>query len=264
MSSRLPENNRARSIKRLLSQEGRQEFVISLLPIAELREARDDVIDIFACAYEEVNDISAGFEEIEEMSRPDKRDWAIEPCPQITEYDPHKSVMRVLRLARQLKRNIKRMLWILMGIASAFQFHSLGKLAMGGIENVGASQAIIPFSILGVIAILVWLLVADTFAYRVLARNLRVGKKRVMMRDDSEIVGCGIWNRSLLGQAGLLLVGIFFILRSLGELPLFPRVFDHPDRYVKSLVAENMDIFVDASGLVEITGGLCQRNQKSV
>jgi len=169
--------------------------------------------------------------------------------------------MRLLRLAGDLKRNIKVILYIVGLVLSISPLQELAQLAMGGISIADVGQATEPLLVLSLITLYVWLLRADTFAHRALARELRVGNAEVMIREEARIVAYGIWNRSLLGQAGLMLTTIFFLLRSLGSLPLLDRVFDDPAFYIKSVITTNMDIFLDADGWGEVVRQLYQRSK---
>lgn len=220
----------------------RQDLLLSVLPIDGFRKARDDVIDLFGYAYQLSDDIPERFRS---WSRPELREWAIKPYPSVTNYDPHEKVMRVFRFGGRIKRFITRLLLVILVVASVLSLRELSRLAMNGLELTDATDGVLPLSVIALSILCVWLLKTDTFAHQTLARELRIGRARVMTRNESQIVGCGVWNRSLIGQRGLILVAAFFLLRSLGDLPFTRRVFDDPANYVKGIITGHMDIFLE-------------------
>jgi len=86
-----------------------------------------------------------------------------------------------------------------------------------------------------------------------LTEELRAGPARVQTRQRSQIVGYGIWNRSLLVQSGLFLVAIIFLLDSLSDLPIINRWFDNPVGYVVNLITENIESLYCSDSTTEAT-----------
>ena len=132
-------------------------------------------------------------------------------------------------------------------------------LGMDGLEAVEAIEGLIPLSVIAVSIVYLWFLYADTHAHQILGEELRAGPARVKTRRRSLIVGYGVWNRSLLGQSGLILVAIFFLLDSLSKLPVIERWFDDPVDYVTNLITENIESLYNADNTMEAGRHLFRR-----
>jgi len=94
-----------------------------------------------------------------------------------------------------------------------------------------------------------------------MGEELRIGNAGIQTRRRAQIVGKGVWNRSLLGQTGLFLVGFFYILNTLPDLPVVGRLFDDPTSYFTKLITSNFDLLYQSDGL---TNALRQLIQKEV
>jgi hypothetical protein len=68
-----------------------------------------------------------------------------------------------------------------------------------------------------------------------------------------------VWNRSLLGQTGLFLVGFFYILDALPELAVVGSLFDDPTSYFTKLITNNFDLLYQSDGLIDALRNLIQK-----
>lgn len=127
--------------------------------------------------------------------------------------------------------------------------HSLGK---DGFSLLNTVEGIVPLFFMATGIIYLRWLHADTAVHRILGEELRVGNAEVTTRQRSQIVGYGVWNRSLLGQAGLFLVGFFFLLNSLPKLPIVGQWFDDPAGYISTVITENIKVFYHADSLIGV------------
>lgn len=212
------------------------------------KTARRDIIELFQHSYSEIDEIKENFSE---KCNSDLREWALEPYSDAPEYDPHSSVMAVISTFKQIQTKIKRLCTVLLFLAGILSINWIRALAIDGVDALETVKSVIPLSILSISILYLWWLRADTFAHQTLNRELRVGKMKVMSRDRSQIVGYGIWNRSLYGQTGLLLVAFFYLLRSLPQLPILGRLFDNPAQFVKAMFIQNVRMFYQTDSWFE-------------
>ena len=228
----------------VLTEERQREFVLSLIPIDGFKTARRDVIQLFEHTYSEIEEVKESFSE---KSNSELQDWALEPYSNGPEYDPHSAVMGIVSALNRFKTELKWLCTILLFIANVVSVEWFRTLGKGGFEALELVEGTIPLSIITLGILYVWSLRVDTFAHQTLNHELRVGKMKVMTRDRSQIVGYGIWNRSLHGQSGLLLVTFFYLLQSLPKLPLLGRLFDDPVQFVKAMFIQNIEMFYETN-----------------
>ncbi|OYR61463.1 hypothetical protein DJ83_07755 [Halorubrum ezzemoulense] len=223
-------------------------LVLSLVPIDDLKTAREQVVEIYAMAYLDIGEFQEAFSE---YSNPDLREWAVEPYGRIPNYDPHETVTSLLVLPEKVLGWLSKMLTVVVvatGLVSARRLYSL---AMDGLRLIEIVEGAIPLTAIAVGIIYLWFLYADTLVHQALGEELRVGKAGVQTRRRAQIVGNGVWNRSLLGQTGLFLVGFFYILNALPELLVVGRLFDDPTSYFTQLITSNFDLFYQSDGLID-------------
>lgn len=227
---------------KILTEEGQREFVLSIIPIAGFKTTRSDVIELFQYSYSEIDEVKESFSE---KSNPDLREWALRPYSNAPEYDPHHSVMAIVTLFNRFKTELKWVCTIFLFIANLVSVEWFRTLGKGGFETLELVESLIPLSIISLGIFYVWSRRVDTFVHQTLNHELRTGKMKVMSRDRSQIVGYGIWNRSLYGQSGLLLMAFFYLLRFLPRLPILGRLFDNPARFVKAMFTQNIRMFYE-------------------
>jgi hypothetical protein len=243
VSSQSIEKHQARSSLASSEEKLRYRIFHRFIPFDELREAREDVVDLFSLAYAELDEVEKAFSGKcdSELQR-----WAIEPCPKIDEYNPHEKAEKVLspfvKIARAVEYASKSLAFI--GSVLALDFvYTFGTESLSLVE---AFKELLPIPILFAPSLILWFWRADTFAHHLLGRELRAGYAKVSTRRREKIVGYGVWNRSLLGQTGLMLTGFFFLISMLPELPVIGSWFDDPAEFVKSLISNNIDVFYKA------------------
>jgi hypothetical protein len=240
MSSQSLEKHQARSPHASNEEKLRYRIFHRFIPFAELREAREDVVDLFALAYTELDDVEKTFSE---KCHSELQGWAIEPCPKVDEYNPHEKGQKILSPFIKIVRAVEyasKFLAIIGSILTLDLVYAFGTQSLSLIE---ALKGMLPIPILFAPSLVLWFWRADTFAHHLLARELRTGFAKVSTRRREKIVGYGVWNRSLLGQTGLLLAGFFFLIGMLPKLPGIGSWFDDPADFVKRLISNNMDIF---------------------
>jgi len=238
----------ARILRSFASRKLWNRLILSLVPLDEFKHARRGIVSLYRDVYLEVDEVRESFSE---MSDPQLQEWAVEPYSQIPEYDPHETVIRLLSLPMKLMSWFKRLsivIAVVGSLLSANWLRTLGRENLGVIESI---EGVFPLSFIAGSIVYLWFLHADTQAHQTLGEELRVGPARVQTRRRPQIVGYGVWNRSLLGQSGLFLVAIFFLLDSLSKLPLIKRWFDNPVDYVVELITENIESLYDADSTIE-------------
>lgn len=231
-------------------------LLLSLVPVDGLKIARKRVVDIYATAYLDIDEFQNSFSE---HSNPDLRSWVVEPYTRIPNYDPHETVTSLLALPEKILGWLSKILTVVAVVAGIVSTQWLYSLAMGGLHLIEILEASIPLTVIAVGVIYLWFLYADTLVHQVLGEELRVGKSRVQTRRRAQIVGYGVWNRSLLGQTGLFLAGFFFILSALPELPVVGRLFDDPTSYITQLITSNFNLFYHSDGLIDALRQLIQK-----
>jgi hypothetical protein len=218
--------------------------------------ARVEIISLYAEVYSEIDEVREAFSE---KSNPQLREWAVEPYARIPEYDPHEAVTRLLSFPVKLMGWFKKLSIVIAVIGSLLSANWLRTLGMGGLDVIEGIEGLLPLSFIAVSIVYLWFLYTDTRAHQILGEELRAGPARVQTRRRSQIVGYGVWNRSLLGKSGLLLVAIFLLLDSLSKLPVIDRWFDHPAGYVVNLITENIESLYNADSTIEAGRRLFRR-----
>lgn len=231
-------------------------LILSLVPLNEFRDAQEEIVNLYAEAYSEIDEVRESFSE---KSNPQLREWAVEPYARIPEYDPHETVTTLLSFPAKLVSWFKRFSVVVAVAGSLLSANWLRTLGIDGLNLIEGIEGLLPLSFIAVSIVYLWFLQADTRAHQILGEELRVGPAKVQTRRRSQIVGYGIWNRSLLSQSGLLLVAILFLLDSLSELPVFGRWFDDPLGYIMNLITENIESLYEADGLIDMIRRLFDR-----
>jgi len=234
-------------LQRLVSAEAWREWISSAAPIGQFKIARGSVIQMYSYAYSEIDDFQDSFSEFD---NPDLREWAIKPYARIPEYDPHEAVKKLLSVPQKALTLIKYLSIVLFVAGSAFSVNWLRILGKGGFSLVESLEGVIPLGIIAIGIVYLWFLRADTFVHQTLSKELRVGQMKVATRNRSQIVAYGVWNRSLMKQVGLLLVGFFFIFDSLPKLPIIGRWFSDPSQHVIRVFANNISIFYESDSVL--------------
>jgi hypothetical protein len=248
MPSHLLETYTARVLRSFTSSGSWDRLILSVVPLDEFVDAREEIVSLYGEVYSEVDEVRESFSE---KNNPQLREWAVEPYSRIPEYDPHETVTRLLSFPAKLMGWVKKLSILIAVVGSLLSANWLRTLGRGGLSVIESIEGLLPLSFIGVSIVYLWFLHADTRAHQTLGEELRAGPARVQTRRRSQIVGYGVWNRSLLGQSGLLLVAIFFLLDSLSKLPVIERRFDDPVNYVVNLIAENIESLYDADSTIE-------------
>jgi|SRR6056297_625677 len=230
-------------------------LVLSLVPIDDLKTAREQVVEIYAMAYLDIGEFQEAFSE---HSNPELRDWAVEPYGRVPDYDPHETVTSLLALPEKILGWLSKILTVATVVAGLASARWLYSLAMDGLHLIEVVEASIPLTAIAAGIVYLWFLYADTLVHQTLGKELRVGQAGVQTRRRAEIVAHGVWNRSLLGQTGLFLVGFFYILNALPELAVVGRLFDDPTSYFTQLITNNFDLFYQSDGLIDALRNLIQ------
>jgi|GEM_PF-7078490 len=223
-----------------------ERFIRSVVPLEEFRDAREEIVELYAEVYSEIDEVQESFSE---MSNPELREWALQPYQIIPDYDPHEEVTELLSLPAKLLRWVKQISIVIAVLGSLLSANWLRTLGKNGLGLVDAIEAAIPLSIIAGCIFYLWLLYADTRAHQTFGEELRAGPAKVQTRRRSRIVGYGVWNRSLLGQSGLLLVSIFFLLAALPRLPITNRWFEDPVGYIGDLLTNNLRLLYNADSI---------------
>jgi hypothetical protein len=228
-----------------LDEDGRKELLLSIIPRVGFRRATKDVVELFAHAYEEIEEVNT---KLDEKSNSELRDWALEPNQRHSDFDPHAGIFSLFNRLNWLKTNLSRLAHVGVFVTAVLSINWLHTLAKAGLSTIEAVESTIPLSIIAFGCIYFWFLKADTFAHQTLSEELGAGRAKVMTRQREKIVGYGVWNRSLCGQAGLFLASVFFLFRSLPHLPILGRWFDQPCEYVKTLIKHNTKPLYHSNG----------------
>ncbi|MDB9233345.1 hypothetical protein [Halorubrum ezzemoulense] len=256
MSSRTSGKHQAHQSHATDSASILRRFVLSLVPLDGFRAERERVANIFAEVSSEVKEVRDAFDG---KSNSELQEWSVEPNPKIPEYEPHETVISVLTLPKKALGWILGLSRVVVWVGILLSVHELYSLGMVGLDLLASVRGAIPLSVIVLGSGYLWFLRADTFIHQTLAKELRAGPAKVTSRRRSEIVGYGVWNRSLLGQTGLFLVGFFYMVDSLAHLPVVNRWFDDPAGYVENLITGNIDLLYDADGWMEAVRGLYGR-----
>lgn len=257
MSSRTSEKNLARLLRKVTGGEWLSRLILYIVPLNGFEAAREQVVRLYREVYLELDEVEGAFSG---KTHTEIQKWAIRPNSKIPEYDPHETVTTLLSLPNRLLEFIRRILIVALLLGTLFSVGLLRSLSRNGFTLIETVLALIPLPIIGVGILYLWSLYADTFAHQTLAEELRVGRMEVATRRRPQVVAYGIWNRSLLGQAGLLLIGIFYLLDSLPELPFVGQWFDDPVEGVTEIVVKNAEIAYHADGLVSAIRSLYRQN----
>jgi len=223
-----------------------ERFIRSVVPLEEFRDAREEIVELYAEVYSEIAEVQESFSE---TSNPELREWAVLPYSRIPEYDPHEEVTELLSLPAKLLRWVKQISIVIVVLGSVLSANWLRTLGTNGLGVIEVIEAVIPLSVIAFSTFYLWLLYADTRAHQTLGEELRAGPARVQTRRRSRIVGYGVWNRSLLGQSGLFLVSIFFLLAALPKLPITNRWFEDPVGYIGDLLTNNLKLLYNADSI---------------
>lgn len=256
MSSQPSETYTARLLRNIRNGELRKNLVLGVVPIDGLEIAREQVSNLFAGVYSEVDELQNAFSD---KDNPKLRKWAVKPYSDIPEYDPHETVTALLSFPSKVMSRLKQVLIVLAAVGSILSANRLYSVMMEGISLLGALEGLIPLSVTAVVIVYLWFLRTDSFVHQTLAEELRAGRAKVATRQRSQIVGYGVWNRSLFGQAGLFLVGFFYLLNSLPELPIVHRWFNDPSEYLTRIITENVDIFYETDSVTNAIWKLYRR-----
>lgn len=256
MANQLLETHPAHILRSFASSELWKRLILSVAPWEEFEDARDEIVDLYAEVYLEIEEVRDHFSE---KNNPELQDWAVEPYSRIPEYDPHETVTTLLSFPTKLLSWFKRLSTVVVVVGSLLSADWLHTLGMGGLKVVEAIEGLLPLSFIALSIVYLWLLHADTLVHQTLAEELRAGRASVQTRRRSLMVGYGVWNRSLLGQSGLFLVGIFFLLDSLTKLPVIKGWFDDPAGYVVGLVKGNIELLYEADSTIEASRQLLSR-----
>jgi hypothetical protein len=248
MSSQLFETHPAQTLRSITSSGLWNRLILSLVPLDEFKDAREEIVSLYGKVYSEVDEVREAFSE---KSNPQLRDWAVEPHSQIPEYDPHETVTELLSFPRKVMSWFKRLSIVVTVAGSLVSVDWLRSLGRGGLGVIEGIEGLVPLSFIAISIVYLWFLHADTRAHQTLGKELRTGPARVQTRQRPQIVGYGLWNRSLLGQSGLLLVAIIFLLNSFSKLPVIQRWFDDPVNYVMNLITENVESLYEADSTLE-------------
>ena len=231
-------------------------LVLYLVPIGDLKTAREQVVEIYAMAYLDIGEFQEAFSD---HSNPELRDWAVEPYSRIPDYDPHETVTSLLALPEKILGWLSKILTVATVVAGLVSARWIYSLAMDGLHLIEVVEASIPLTAIAAGIVYLWFLYADTLVHQTLGEELRVGQAGVQTRRRAQIVAHGVWNRSLLGQTGLFLVGFFYILNALPELAVVGRLFNDPTSYFTQLITNNFDLFYHSDGLIDALQNLIQK-----
>ncbi|WP_254767563.1 hypothetical protein [Salinilacihabitans rarus] len=256
MPSHLLETYPAHILRSVTSSGLWNRLILSAAPLDDFKDARREIVSLYGEVYSEVDEVRESFAE---KSNPQLREWAVKPHARIPEYDPHETVTRLLSFPAKLMGWFKKLSTVIAVVGSLLSANWLRTLGTGGLDVIEGIEGLLPLSFIAVSIVYIWFLHADTRAHQTLGEELRAGPARVQTRRRSQIVGYGVWNRSLLGQSGLLLVAIFFLLDSLSKLPVIERWFDDPVGYVVNLITENIEVLYEADGTIEAGRRLFRR-----
>lgn len=232
------------------------QLLLALVPIKDLKTARKQVVDIYATAYSDIDELQDAFSE---YSNPDLREWTVKPHSRIPNYDPHETVTSLLTLPEKTLGWLSKALTVVAVVSGLFSARWVYSVAMDGLHLLAVIEASVPVTVIALGVIYLWFLHVDTLVHQTLSEELRVGKGWVQTRRRAQIVGNGVWNRSLLGQTGLFLVGFFYFLNALPGLPVVGRLFDDPTNYFTQLITNNFDLFYKSDSLINALRQLIQQ-----
>ena len=256
MLSHFIETYPAQTLRSFTTSELWKRLIHCAVPLDDFKDAREEIVNLYADVYSEINEVQDSFSQ---KSNPQLREWAVEPYSRIPEYDPHETVTALLSFPAKLMSWFKRLSTVVAVVGSLLSANWLHTLGTDGLELIETIEGLLPLSFIALSIVYLWFMYADTFTHQTLGKELRAGPARVRTRRRSQMVGCGIWNRSLLGQSGLFLVTIFFLLDSLSKLPVIERWFDDPADYVVSLITENIELLYEADSTIEASRRLFHR-----
>jgi len=248
MPSHLIETYPAHILRPVTSSDLWKRLIRSVTPLDDFEHARENIVDLYAEVCSEIEEVEEAFSD---KSDSQLQEWAIEPYFRIPEYDPHETATTLLSFPAKLAGLIKQLSTVIAVGGSLLSVKRLHAIGMDGLRVIDAIEGVVPLSFIALSIVYLWFLHADTLAHQTFGEELRAGPGRVKTRRRSKIIGYGIWNRSLLGQSGLVLVGFFFFLDALSKLPIVERWFDDPVGFVVNLITENAESLYEADGTIE-------------
>jgi hypothetical protein len=145
-------------------------------------------------------------------------------------YDPHPVVSKLDSIWQTIKSVLTVIFGILFLFGMVLAHQSLTTLAKDGLSLVDVLQGLLPISVVVVLGVGVRVMRADTFIHQTLNRHLRAVRGQLYIRERNQLVGYAIWNDSLQGQSGLVLLTLLYLLKSLSSFPIIGRWFEAPHR----------------------------------
>lgn len=249
MSSHHPEKQQAHWGSEVLPDEKRREILLDVLPMGEFRASREEVVEMYSVVYKERKEIQS---RLSKTSNAELRERAFRYGREIPNYDPHGVVTAVTETLDSILNRVRHLSSIAILVGILFSVNWIRQLGIRGFSSIDALEGLMPVSFIAFGIVYIWFLEIDTFVHQTLGTELRAGSAELYTRNRSRIVGYYVWNGSLLGQTGLLLVGFFTLLRMLPKLPLLGNWFDRPDRFIVSLVNENVDEIFERDGYLDL------------
>jgi hypothetical protein len=207
--------------------------LLALLPRTQFKQQREQIAVTFGDVYFEIEGVDR---ELDGRSHKELRTWARKNARRAPDHDPHPIVSKLSRVLGYIKSTATAV--------GAFTFIIGAVLGVQWLQGLGTGVTNIPGTILGVLpptilmgaGLVVCMCRLDTFVHQALNHDLRVMGGRLQTRDRSQLIGYGIWNGSLNGGNGLVLLMILFVLSTLPRWPLLGRLFDAPDEYALHIV----------------------------
>lgn len=247
MSSRR-ENYQARGKDPANGNEWLRQAIVFLLPIADFKRNRAALVETYAHIY---HDVEVARERMSSMSNEEIRMQARHAALYATNYDPHPLNSLVSKMCSWIATFWTVLSWVFILIGTALSIRQLVVIGQDLQQFPEIVMGLVPPVLLAIIGLLMYFLRADTVLHQILNRELRVIGGRLSTRNRSKLVGYKIWNDSLHGQSGLVMLTCLYLLESLCFLPLVGSFFSNPREFVLETVRQNAETLYHSDGTIE-------------
>lgn len=225
-----------------------ESLVYWMVPWEQFYENREALIETFGAIH---NDVDVIDERTADVDNSDLRESAQEAGLRAPEHDPHPIANRLSATFEKLGTIWAVLSYILIIGGSLLSVNQVVRFGLGLRDLPDLLIGLFPPSAIALIGLVMYTLRADTFAHRLLNRELRVIGARLRTRHRSKLIGYKIWNDSLHGQSGLWLLMILFVIDSLPQIPVIGRRFDDPRGTLLKRIRENAEELYECDGWLE-------------
>lgn len=228
----------------------KRKIALWMAPLGEFEELRDKhIVPTYIHIARSIDEVDA---KLSEQSLSEIRERANRQYQTAPEYDPHPVNTIISSLLQSVKKIWKGVAFALILLGSILTVQELTNLGLTFRESSKLLLDMLPPVMIAVVGLLMYILQADTFVHQTLNRELRAIRGTLYIRDKNRLVGYNIWNDSLHGQSGLLLLMILYVLKSLPNLPLINSWFENPHVTVLHYIRSNAERFYRCKGSVEM------------